>query len=145
MRYMREIKLRQIKGGLFPKYELLEPFRYEFYHGDEIAFFVIPKGFQYDGATMGSFLFWRKSAHTATHTAAHDWGYTVLGKVKARYDEDDEYNFHRTFDLTRYELDYLFERGLAKDLNVQSWRRYIAWAAIRSVGGLFWYKRKWGF
>ena len=139
----------KLKGGLFPKYVLLKDYTYSFKlspkdykaitgcapfisYKSVIMRFVIPAGFEYDGATMGSFLFWRKSVHESPHTLAHDWLYVQKGDVKAATEKG------KTYSIPRHIADELFSRGLAYDENVQGWRKEIADFMISAFGGLFW-------
>lgn len=120
-------------------YELLAPYRYSFVDPatDEHSYFDIPAGFIYDGATDFGFLH-RKDADTRADVLAHDWGYVRLGQVDARFWDD----LVVPFQLTRKDLDTIFERALAYDANEQSWRRNLAYTVIRVLGAIFWYRRK---
>lgn len=121
-------------------YELLAPYRYRFIDPatEDRAYFDIPAGFEYDGATDFGFLH-RKDADTRADALAHDWGYEKLGHVEAMHDiaPDDD-----SFSLTRKELDIIFERALAYDANEQSWRRNFAYTVIRVFGAIFWWRRQ---
>lgn len=138
------MQLTQLRGGLFPRYKLLNNYAYKFAHNGHLCEFVIPEGFEYDGATMGSFLFWRKSLHTSPHTIAHDWGYSKLGKVEARYLHGGEVDTWSTFNLSRNDLDNIFLSGIKQQVNVQSWRSFIARGGIEIFGAILWYSRKSG-
>lgn len=120
-------------------YELLAPYRYRFIDPptNEPSYFDIPAGFEYDGATDFGFLH-RKDADTRADALAHDWGYVKLGEVDAYFWDEQTLPFQ----LTRKELDIIFERGLAYDANEQSWRRNLAYTAIRVLGAIPWYRRK---
>lgn len=118
-------------------YRLLDRYRYEFEDPNtgEKAYFAIPEGFEYDGATDFGFLH-RKDADNRADALAHDWGYVKLGKVNARFNSATP-----AFDLSRKELDTIFERALAYDANEQSWRRNFAYTVISFFGFFFWHKR----
>ena len=115
----------QTRDEPFPRYVLIKDVVYD-YHGHHI---VIRKGFTWDGATFGSFLFWRKSIHTSIGTLLHDWGYYRLGKFD-------------TITLTRKEIDREFFRVIKKEINPQGWRLMIARVAIKIGGFVLWKKRK---
>ena len=121
-------------------YILHAPYRYSFIDPstNEPAYFDIPAGFVYDGATDFGFLH-RKGADTRADALAHDWGYVKLGQVDAYFWDD---NFNAPFQLSRKELDIIFERALAYDANEQSWRRNLAYTVIRVLGAIPWYRRK---
>jgi hypothetical protein len=70
--------------GKFPTYKTLLPYKFYFNDKGKLAYFWIPSGFEYDGATMGSFLFWRREMHTSPYTLAHDYLYVNQGNVHAR-------------------------------------------------------------
>jgi hypothetical protein len=127
--------LEQIRGGLFPKYKLLENYTYWFSHGIDSAAFDIPDGFEYDGATLGSFLFWRRPVHTSRHTLAHDYAYSVCGDVEAMCNMEQ-------FSLTKQRVDELFLQGIRREINVPDWKALIASVAIKSIGAFYWYGRK---
>lgn len=133
-------KLEKTKSG----YRLLETYRYSFVEpSTELeAYFDIPAGFEYDGATDFGFLA-RKDADTRADAMAHDYGYVTLGDVSAYfYNDDPVLKKMRGFSLSRKELDTIFERALAYDANEQSWRRNLAYTVIRVVGWFFWHRRK---
>ena len=135
-------KLSIVRGGLFPRFLLLETYRYHFRHKGRKACMDIHAGFRYDGATMGSFLFRRKSIHESAHTLAHDYGYECLGDVVARYTDSLGRPNSAGFSLTRKEIDDMFLQGIRREVNVQDWRSKIASGAIKSVGWFLWKKRE---
>lgn len=128
-------KLEKTASG----YRLLETYRYSFIDPatDKKAYVDIPAGFEYDGATDFGFLS-RKDADIRADALFHDYGYVKLGKVDARFWDCPDV----PFDLTRNDLDIIFERALAYDANEQSWRRNFAYSIISLVGAFFWWRRK---
>lgn len=133
------MKLTQLRGGLFPRYKLFCDYDYKFQHQGHLCVFTIPAGFEYDGATMGSFLFWRKSIHTSPHTAAHDYGYYKLGKISARQVGQDD-----VFSLKKSDIDRMFLEGIRQEVNVQDWRAAIASGVIKTIGWVPWLLRRAG-
>lgn len=131
-------KLHKIRGGLFPKYRLEEEYKYKFLHNGHISAFTVPKGFEYDGASFGSFLFWRKDMHDSPHTLVHDWGYGVKGNVEAHYLHNGEHETGFKFSLTKKEVDDLFLQGARRDENIQNWRTYIASGVFKTIAWLYW-------
>lgn len=132
------MQLTKLKGGLFPKYRLDEEVRFTFQHKGKPASFMIPAGFEYDGASFGSFLFWRKSVHESQYTIAHDWIYHKQGEVSARYHDTLGRPNGWPFNLTKKDADRIFLEGIRRDENVQNWRSVIASAAFKTIGHIFW-------
>ena len=126
-----KLPITKLKGGFSPKYILTEDYKFEFQYGVKRAYFIIPSGFEYDGATFGSFLFWRKSMHEEPVTLAHDWGYINLGKVNAKYA-----NHALIGDLSKGLLDDIWLQEARRTVNVQDWRTKVASAAFKTVGAL---------
>lgn len=135
---VRSMQLTKLRGGLFPKYRLDEDYKFTFQRGHRRVSFIIPKGFEYDGATMGSFLFWRKSVHESPYTVAHDWIYHKKGKVSARYHDILGRPNGWPFSLTKEDADRIFLEGIRRDVNVQNWRSVIASAAFKTIGKIYW-------
>lgn len=131
------LPITKLRGGLFPKYRLDKDYRFEFQYDHRRAYFWIPAGFEYDGATFGSFLFWRKSLHESKHTLAHDWLYVNLGDVHARY-----LNHTRVGVLKKEFIDDLFLQAIRREINVQNWRSKIASGAFKTIGWFLWQRRK---
>ena len=132
------LPITKLRGGLFPKYRLDENYRFEFQYGHKRAYFTIPAGFEYDGATYGSFLFWRKSLHETDFTLAHDWLYTNLGKVDARFLN----HFEICKNITKKKADDIWLQGARRITNVQNWRAAIASGAFKTIGWLLWKRRE---
>ncbi len=133
-------ELKKLSGGflnMFPLYRLLKDYHFEFSYNHRPAAFTIPAGFEFDGATFGSFLFWRKSLHESRYTLAHDWLYLNLGDVGARYSDETPVGA-----LSKTTVDGIFLKGARQDINVQRWRDRIASLAFRTVGALLWNMRK---
>lgn len=127
-----------IKGGLFPKYRLKKAYRYYFYYKEKTAAFDVPKDFEYDGASFGSFLFWRKSMHKSPHTLAHDWLYSRKGNVSAHVIDSEGRRKGKPFNLVKKEADTIWLEGARRDENIQNWRTYIASALFKTAGHLYW-------
>lgn len=125
----REPNNRQVRGGLFPSYELTTDYDYRFRHLETEVVCRIPKGFRYS-ATFGSFLFWRKDIHRSAHTLFHDWGYQERGKIVLTCGIVAE--------LTKEDHDNLFLEGIRRDTNVQNWRAAIASGAFKTLGHIVW-------
>ena len=132
------LPITQLRGGLFPKYRLDEDYRFEYQHGQRRAYFTIPAGFVYDGATFGSFLFWRKSLHETDFTLAHDWIYVNLGKVNPRFLN----HFEVGKDITKDQADDIWLQAARRVSNVQDWRTKIASGAFKTIGWLLWKRRE---
>lgn len=132
------MQLTKVRGGLFPKYRLEEDYTFSFQCGQRTASFIIPAGFEYDGASFGSFLFWRKSIHESPYTLAHDWIYHKKGSVKARYHDIKGRPNGWPFDLKKKDADRIFLEGIRRDVNVQNWRAAIASGAFKTIGRFFW-------
>ena len=124
-----EPQCQQVRGGLFPLYELTSDYHYEFRFRGLPVVTVVPAGFRYS-ATFGSFLFWRKDIHKSAHTLFHDWGYTHRGKVTLTCGINA--------DLTKKNVDRLFLQGIRRDLNVQNWRANVASGAFKTLGYILW-------
>lgn len=133
----RTVPLEVIRDGLFPKYRLKEDFEFVF-ELPPYRYFTIPAGFEYDGATMGSFLFWRKSLHKTPETLAHDYLYVKLGDVNARH----IYGNYPAKPFTKKEIDDMFLRAARRTVNVQDWRAAIASGVFKTIGSIMWYFRK---
>ena len=127
------LPIKKLRGGLFPKYRLEEDYKFEFRHEGKHAYFVIPKGFEYDGATLGSFLFWRRSLHEEPFTLAHDWIYANKGKVGARW-----MNNNPAGKISKAVADDIFLQGARRDTNVQGWRDKIASGVFKTVAWIYW-------
>lgn len=132
------LPITKLRGGLFPKYRLDKDYHFEFQYGAHRAYFVIPAGFEYDGATFGSFLFWRKSLHETDFTLAHDWLYINLGKVNARYLN----HFEIGKAICKQKADDIWLQGARRDANAQDWRVVIASGAFKTIGWLLWKRRE---
>lgn len=132
------MQLTKLRGGLFPKYRLDEELDFIFTHKGRQASFTIEKGFEYDGATMGSFLFWRKPVHEAIYTIAHDWIYLNKGAVGARYLDTLGRPNGWPFELEKQGADKIFLEGIRRDINVQNWRSIVASAAFKTIGWIYW-------
>lgn len=119
----------------FPKFKLNKKFHYGWHDGYAAKHFIIPAGYEYDGATFGWLLFWRRPAdHRAA--IAHDYIYEQKGYVALTTD-----NVTNVQKIKRKYADKLFFEELKQVLNVQSWRRYLAYPFVRWGGYLFW--REW--
>lgn len=132
------LHITKLRGGLFPKYRLDKDYRYEFQYGAIRAYYDIPAGFEYDGATFGSFLFTRKSAHELKDTLAHDWAYKKLGEVEARAVKTNKL----IGDITQKRADDNFLQSIRREVNIQDWRTKIASGAFKTIGWLMWQSRK---
>lgn len=130
-------KLEIIREGIFPKYKLLEDYKFQYRRNGRDEYFIIPAGFVYDGATFGSFLFWRKSLHKTPETLAHDYLYIMLGDVSPKY-----MNHAPAENVSKRQADKIFMNGARRITNVQGWRAAIASGAIKTVGTFLWYRRK---
>ena len=132
------LPITKLRGGLFPKYRLDADYYFQFQWGVRRAYFVIPAGFEYDGATYGSFLFWRKSLHETDFTLAHDWLYANLGKVDVKYLNHTPVGKN----ITKEKADDIWLQAARRDVNVQDWRTKIASGAFKTIGWLLWKRRK---
>lgn len=132
-------KLIELQGGMFPKFQLAEDYRFLFDHGGSKAAIDVKAGYIYDGATLGSFLFWRKSMHREGATLVHDYGYEKQGRDVARYLDSLGRPNGPAFDLTKQELDGLWLRWARRVTNVQGWRDRIASGAFKSFAWFIWW------
>ena len=131
------LPITKLKGGLFPKYRLDKDYKFVMRYLNTEIYFTIPAGFEYDGATFGSFLFWRKPMHETAETLAHDWVYENLGHVDARY-----LNHAKMGKVTQEQADDMYLQALRRKYNVQGWRDRIASGAFKTIGWLLWKKRE---
>lgn len=132
-------RIKKISGGLIPQYRLLQDYRYYFYFNSKQSYVDIPKGFEYDGATDGGLLFTRKNIDELGAPLFHDYAYTKLGDVAAQYID----NLSIAFSLNKAEVDRIFLEDIRRNVNVQDWRALIASIAVKTIGSIFWYRRKW--
>lgn len=139
--------LTKLRGGLFPRFILNKNYIFWFYDTEgSVSHFTIPAGFEIDGATFGSFLFWRKSLHESAYTLAHDWIYKTSGDVKAVRVSDyraDIKQFNSTFSLTKTEGDDIFIQGARRQHNIQNWRAALASGILKTLGHIPWWFRRW--
>lgn len=108
-----DVHREDARGNVF---RLLEPL--------ETSDFIVPAGFESDGASVPRF-FWRvvfPPTDTRALRAAviHDWLYR-----------------HQPKGWTRAQADALFRRLLIED-GVPSWRAWLAWAGVRAFGWIAW-------
>ncbi len=132
------MQLTKLRGGLFPRYRLDEDYEYNFRFNGNPARFTIPAGYIWDGASFGSFLFWRKSMHTSPHTLAHDWTYDMRGHVKAFLVDKSGKPSAASFSLTKKDADDNFLQGARRDENIQNWRTYVASGVFKTIAHLYW-------
>ena len=121
--------------GMFPRYELMEDYTFEFDHNGLTASFVIPAWFKYDGATGGSFLFWRKEMHTSPATLAHDWLYINLGDANIKAGGKD-------IKGDKQMADDIWLNAARREVNLQSWRVALASFAFKTIGWFLWKRRE---
>lgn len=119
MIHLKQPDIRPVKenGQL---YILMEDFTY---NG-----ITVPKGFRYDGATGAKFLFGKDGIHRAA-TLLHDYLYEIKGKLPSGAE------FNRLY------VDKIF-KDMLKEYGVKSWHVFLAYAAVRLLGGIYWARDK---
>lgn len=100
-------------------YELHEAYLFEI----DGKTMLVPKGFRHDGATAAALLFQRDGIHRAA-ALVHDYLYSIKG------------NLHG-FKFSRRMVDRKFKEMLI-DAGVKSWHVWVAYIAVRLVGGFYW-------
>ena len=99
---------------------------------------IIPKGFEYDLASIPRFL-WSMIAPFELSAVAplfHDYMYKNVGQVPIMH-ETDELRFFKGF--TRKDADILFNQIMMAE-DVVFWKRVLAYKAVRVFGGGVWNK-----
>jgi hypothetical protein len=129
---MTKPHVRKIKDG----YMLVAPCEVRVRLGwtDPVQQFTIPAGFVFNGANFGWLVFWRKSVDT-TAALVHDYLYMRQGVAHMDGQPACPLRF------TRKECDKLFRQITERVDNVQSWRAFLAYMALRAFGWWWWDKR----
>jgi hypothetical protein len=144
---MEQPKIKKIKSkkNFFLKlfthwfsFELIEDYKFSFFHNDKEHFFTIPKGFIYDGATIPWYTWgYFKILPIGTHNPAtiiHDFIYFHEGKL---VDDNGE-----KIVVTRKFCDTLYKNQLI-DLGYPIPNSYKIYRGTRIFGVIFWREFQW--
>jgi hypothetical protein len=115
------------------RFVLTQEYRFKFLHKGKIKLVVIPKGFEWDGASVPrvawSLLGFYPGGIMLAPSLPHDWGYIKKGRLTDKFTGD--------FTMTRKELDDLFLAHML-EVGMPPKKAKRAYFFVRLLGGLVW-------